>query len=57
MDKRITELEARIARLKALIIEREYDKDFVDCAQHQVAAYEARIEHLRAMNEVTHCIG
>lgn len=48
MEERIAELEARIARLEALILEREYDPDYVDHAQHQVAAYEARVAVLRA---------
>jgi uncharacterized coiled-coil protein SlyX len=49
MEERIAELEARIAKLEALIVERGYDEDFVDRAQHQVAAYETRVEHLRKM--------
>jgi len=48
MNERITELEARIAKLKALIAERQYDTDFVFHAQHQMIAYEARVEVLRA---------
>ena len=48
MDERIAELEARIARLEALIAERQYDTDFVFHAQHQMVAYEARIAVLRA---------
>lgn len=57
MREQIEELMARIAKLKALMVERAYDEDFVDHAQHQVAAYQTRIEILQSCEIAEHLLG
>ena len=57
MDKRIEELAMRIADLKVAIMSRRQDEDFVLRAQHQIAAYRARLEHLCTMREAAERLG